>query len=197
MDPSRRLQGVTTQQEDRSVRPRTYDAARDPDGFEEFVQATGERIHRAAVLLCGDHHLAEDLTQTTYTKVYAAWSTASNADSPIAYTRTVLVRTFLSHRRLRRSSELPVLSVPDQGTAGSDVGTRLDLLSALRRLPAPDRAVLVLRYWEDLSVARTAELLGIREGTCRARTSRALTRLRALLPDLAQPDDPDDTEDPS
>ncbi len=173
-----------------------YDATKDPDGFEEFVQATGDRIYRAAVLLCGDHHLAEDLTQQTFTKVYAAWSTASAADSPIAYTRKVLMRTFLSHRRLRRSSEWPVRAVPDASADGPQPEDRLDLLAALRRLPPPDRAVLVLRYWEDLSVARTAELLGIRENACRVRSTRALARLRALVPDLTT--DPDShTEDPS
>jgi RNA polymerase sigma-70 factor (sigma-E family) len=175
------------------VRRPGQDATNDRDGFEEFVHASGDRIHRAAVLLCGDHHLAEDLTQTTFTKVYAAWPAVSNADSPIAYTRKVLLRTFLSHRRLRRSAEWPVQAVPDTRTDEPDPGDRLDLLAALRRLPPPDRAVLVLRYWEDLSVARTAELLGIRENTCRARSSRALARLRVLLPDLTD----SDIEDPS
>jgi RNA polymerase sigma-70 factor (sigma-E family) len=172
---------------DAGVQLSRYDPRPDADGFEEFVHATGDRIHRAALLLCGDHHLAEDLTQTTFTKVYAAWSRVSAADSPLAYTRTVLMRTFLSHRRLRRAAEWPVEKVPEASAAGGDVSARLDLLAALRRLPPQDRAVLVLRYWEDLSVSRTAELLGIRENTCRTRASRALTRLRALLPDLTAP----------
>ena len=170
------------------VRRPAAGARHDPDGFEEFVHATGDRILRAAVLLCGDHHLAEDLTQTTFAKVFAAWPTVSSADSPLAYTRKVLLRTFLSHRRLRRSAEWPVQVVPETKAEEPDPGVRVDLLAALRRLPPPDRAVLVLRYWEDLSVARTADLLGIREGTCRARTSRALSRLRDLLPDLTHSD---------
>ena len=170
------------------------DVPEDPDGFEEFVHATGDRILRAAVLLCGDHHLAEDLTQTTFAKVYAAWPTVSSADRPLAYTRKVLLRTFLSHRRLRRSAEWPVRAVPETGTEEPDPGDRLDLLAALRRLPPSDRAVLVLRYWDDLSVARTAELLGIRENTCRVRSLRALTRLRALLPDLTDSDSETDSE---
>ena len=149
--------------------------------FEEFVQATSGRLFRAALLLCGDHHLAEDLTQTTYTKLYARWSTVSRADSPLAYARTVLTRTFLSHRRLRRTSERPVEVVPDAARSLVEPATRLDLLAALRRLPPRDPAVLVLRYWEDLSVARTAELLGIRESACRNRAARALARLRTLL----------------
>ncbi len=195
MRGQRRLPGVTIKPlaKDSPVRRPGYDATNDPDGFEEFVHVAGDRIHRAAVLLCGDHHLAEDLTQTTFAKVYAAWPTVSTADSPIAYTRKVLLRTFLSHRRLRRSAERPVRAVPETRTHEPDPGDRLDLLAALRRLPPPDRAVLVLRYWEDLSVARTAELLGIRETTCRARSSRALAKLRALLPDLTD----SDNEDPS
>ena len=79
--------------------------------------------------------------------------------------------------------------MPEAATEGPDLGTRLDLLAALRRLPPHDRAVLVLRYWEDLSVARTAELLGVRETTCRTRAARALTRLRILLPDLTHTED--------
>ena len=120
--------------------------------------ATGDRMHRAALLLCGDHHLAEDLTQTTYAKVYAAWSTVSAADSPSAYTRTVLLRTFLSHRgacaapRSARSASCPRRRRPGHGP-----DLRLDLLAALRLLSPADRAVLVLRYWEDLSVAHTAQ----------------------------------------
>ena len=184
----RRQRDVTVQDlgEDSALPP---EAAHPSDAFEEFVLATGDRIHRAALLLCGDHHLAEDLTQTTYAKVYAAWPTVSAADSPLAYTRTVLLRTFLSHRRLRSSSERPVDQVPEATSSVSDPGTRLDLLAALGQLAPPDRAVLVLRYWEDLSVARTAELLGIRETTCRTRAARALGRLRTLMPDLTETED--------
>ncbi len=164
------------------------------NGFEEFVRATGDRIYRSALLLCGNHHLAEDLTQTTYAKVYAAWSRVSTADSPLAYTRTVLLRTFLSQRRLRRLAEYPVEVLPETMAQGPDIDSRLELLSAMRRLSPQDRTVLTLRYWEDLSVAETAELLGIRASTCRTRTTRALARLRNLLPDLTLPHD---TEEPS
>lgn len=157
------------------------------DGFEEFVHATGGRLHRAALALCGDHHLAEELTQTTYAKVFASWSRVSTADSPIAYARVVLLRTFLSQRRLRRVVEYPVAELPESVGTDPDVASRLGLLAALRRLSPQDRTVLVLRYWEDLSVADTAGLLGILESTCRTRTTRALARLRELLPDLDLP----------
>ena len=119
--------------------------------------------------------------------MYAAWSRVSAADSPLAYTRTVLLRTFLAQRRLRRVAEYSVGELPERSVRGPDVDSRLALIAAMRRLSPQDRAVLTLRYWEDMSVAETADLLGIRESTCRSRTSRALARLRNLLPDLTLP----------
>ena len=154
--------------------------------FEAFVHTTAGSMHRTAVLLCGDHHLAEDLTQTAYAKVFASWRRVTAADDPVAYTRQVLVHTFLSHRRLRRSSERPVDVIPDVVTHTDDPSARLDLLAALQQISPDDRAVLVLRFWEDLSVADTARLLGTTEPACRQRTARALTRIRALMPDLEE-----------
>jgi RNA polymerase sigma-70 factor (sigma-E family) len=173
---------------------------RDPfgrDGFEEFVNATADRLYRSALLMCGDHHLAEDLTQTTYAKVYSHWSKVAAAESPLAYSRTILTRTFLSHRRLRRSGEQPVETLPDSPQSGPDSAMRMDLLAALRQLPPRDRAVLVLRYWEDLSVERTAEILGIRESACRNRAARALARLRTLLPHLTATDTEESHDQPA
>ena len=167
--------------------------SRDSDRFEEFVRATGDRLYRTALGLCGNHHLAEELTQSTYAKVYASWSRVSSADSPIAYTRTVMLRTFISQRRSRRIAEHPVADLPEAPADAPDVTARLGLLAAMRHLSPPDRTVLVLRYWEDLSVTETAELLGIRQSTCRTRTTRALRRLRDLMPDL---DITDDSRDP-
>ena len=89
---------------EREVSPAPRGPQSTSNGFEEFVHATGDRIYRSALVLCGNHHLAEDLTQTTFAKVYAAWSRVSAADSPLAYARTVLLRTFLAQRRLRRVS---------------------------------------------------------------------------------------------
>lgn len=151
--------------------------------FASFVRETGTQLHRAALLLTGDPHLAEDLTQTTYAKVYVSWRRASRADNPVAYARTTLLHTFLSHRRLRRSSELP--ADPGLGHESSvpadDPATRLDLLDALATLPPLDRAVVVLRYWEDRPVADTARDLGLTEAVVRTRARRALQRLRPLV----------------
>lgn len=149
--------------------------------FTAFVHATGTQLHHAAMLLTGDHHLAEDLTQATYAKVFLHWRRVSAADSPLAYARTTLLNTFLSHRRLRRNTERPAeLTPPDPGHE-PDPGTRLDLLTALGTLPPLDRAVVVLRYWEDRSVADTATDLGLTETAVRTRARRALQRLRPLI----------------
>src|SRR4051794_12527440 len=154
--------------------------------FEAFVHTTAAAMHRTAVLLCGDHHLAEDLTQTAYAKVFASWRRVAGADDPVAYTRKILVRTFLSHRRLRRSSERPTDTLPDAPERSEDASLRLDLLAALQALAPDDRAVLVLRFWDDLSVADTARLLGTSDAACRQRTARALARIRVLMPDLEE-----------
>lgn len=152
------------------------------EDFEDFVHATGNRLMRTAVLLCGDWHLAEDLLQTTYAKVYARWRKVSAAEEPLAYTRTVLLNTYLSHRRLKRSTELPTESFPESAVANpNEQATRLDVLAAMRSLGAMDRAVLALRYWEDFSVSETARLLGMSEGAVRTRSTRATAKLRDRL----------------
>lgn len=162
-----------------------------PLEFEDFVRSTAGLFHRAALLLCGEHHGAEDLLQTTYAKLYASWPRVRATDNPVGYARKVLTHTFLSQRRLRRSGELPVADTPDSAWHDGEPSSRLDLLAALRRLPPKDRAVLVLRYWMDLDTASTAVQLGISESAVRQRASRALRRLRADNPDLT----PDTTED--
>ncbi|GAA3684370.1 hypothetical protein GCM10022237_48670 [Nocardioides ginsengisoli] len=174
-------------------------ADRQAEEFTAFVRATGTQLHQAAMLLTGDHHLAEDLTQVTYAKVFARWPRVSTAESPLAYARTTLLNTFLSHRRLRRNSERPTeltdadLSPPrptDRDADLADPATRVDLLTALAGLPPLDRAVVVLRYWDDRSVADTAHDLGISESAVRTRARRALLRLRP-------PDRPHLREDPA
>jgi RNA polymerase sigma-70 factor (sigma-E family) len=178
-------------------RPESARAAPPAGSFDDFVRVTARTMHRTALLLTGgDHHLAEDLTQATFTKVYVAWRRISRTDDPVAYTRQVLTRTYLSHRRLRRSAERPTSAVPDAASQGRDDGARLDLLAALGRLSVDDRAVVVLRYTHDLSVARTADVLHLSEAAVRQRSRRALARLRTLVPDL-EPDLPlDATEQP-
>lgn len=163
--------------------------------FEEFVHATGDRMLRTAVLLCGDRHQAEDLVQSAYATAFARWKLVSRADNPVAYTRQILTRTFLSEKRRKRVAEIPLEYGGDRAAPGPDPTRRLALLAALAGLPRMDRAVLVLRYWEDLTVAETADQLGITESACRTRSSRALARLRTHYPDLSDHPDHSDPED--
>jgi RNA polymerase sigma-70 factor (sigma-E family) len=160
------------------------DATRD---FTEFVHANGARLHRTAVLLTGgDTHLAEDLVQTTYARLFASWRRVSSAGNPVGYARTTLTNVFLSHRRVRRNAEVPTDVLPEE--ASYDVGPerRIELIAALGSLPPTDRAVVVLRYWEDRSVAETAVELGLSELAVRSRASRALARLRPHLAPATQ-----------
>jgi RNA polymerase sigma-70 factor (sigma-E family) len=155
-----------------------------PAGFEEFAHARGRHLFRTALLLSGDWHLAEDLTQTTLAKLFAAWGQVQRAEHPDAYARGVLVRSYLSHRRLRRTAERPAfgaLPETEEASADADPALRVTLLAALGELTPRDRAVLVLRYWEDRSVEETAALLDTSAGVVRSQCLRALGRLRKVL----------------
>lgn len=148
--------------------------------FTAWASAAAPRLRDTAYLLSRDWHLADDLTQTTLTKMYLAWGRASAADNLAAYAHTVLTRTFLDHRRRRSSGEVVTDALPEHGShTGPEL--RLTLLDALARLAPPDRTVVVLRYWEDHSVEQTAEILGISAGAVKTRSLRALARLRGVL----------------
>jgi RNA polymerase sigma-70 factor (sigma-E family) len=153
-------------------------------GFEGFAAARAGALFRTAWLLSGDWQLAEDLVQETLARIYVHWRKVSRMDNPAAYTRKVLVNAHLSHRRLHRNSELPAVEIrPGHGSsvAADDPGLRLTLLEGLGRLEPIERAVLVLRYWEDLDVATTARLLDLSAANVRTRSVRALERLRGVL----------------
>ena len=115
--------------------------------------------------------------------MYANWRRVAGAQNPAAYANTVLVRVFLSYRRRRSSGESPVAAVPDimSATTQDDPELRMALLTALGRLSARDRAVVVLRYWEDRSVEETSAALRLSAGVVRTVSLRALVRLRAQL----------------
>ncbi|MFF3196631.1 SigE family RNA polymerase sigma factor [Streptomyces misionensis] len=151
--------------------------------FRAFAAARSAPLFRSAcVLTSGDVHLAEDLVQDTLGRMYANWRKIAQIDDLAAYTHTVLVRTYLSHRRRRSSSERPTDTLPDSGAVTEhDATLRITLLDALGRLSARDRAVLLLRYWEDRSVEQTAEILHVRPGAVRNQSMRALARIRDLL----------------
>lgn len=159
------------------------------EGYEEFAGARVGPLYRSACLLtAGDTYLAEDLVQETLGRLYVRWGRVSRVGNPAGYAQTVLTRTFLAHRRRRSSGERVTDRLPDLAAGGGgDALLRLTLLDALAQLPAKDRAVLVLRYWEDRSVEQTADVLNVSSAAVRTRCSRALGRLRALLgEDLAE-----------
>jgi RNA polymerase sigma-70 factor (sigma-E family) len=155
--------------------------------FSEFVAARTPSLIRLAYLLTGDQHAAEDLLQTALARTAARWSRLRHED-PEAYVRTVLYREQVSFwRRRGRRREVTTPVPPDHGyadpTPGADL--RLSMREALLRLPADQRAVLVLRYYEDLTETQVAAILDCSVGTVRSRTHRAVTRLRALLPEAS------------
>ncbi len=162
------------------MRRRTHEG---DDVFTELATVMAPRLFRTALLMCGDWQLAEDLVQTTLAKMYVGWDKVRRADVPEAYARGTLTKTFLSHQRIRRNAEMPTVDLGDAQAASGVTGDRLELFEALRKLDVLDRAVVVLRYWEDRSVADTAAEVGLSEGAVRARASRALVRLRTELSD--------------
>ncbi|MES5816705.1 SigE family RNA polymerase sigma factor [Streptomyces sp. RG80] len=153
------------------------------DQYAEFAAARAGHLYRSACLLtAGDTHLAEDLVQETLGRLYISWHRVTRVGNPAGYAQTVLTRAFLAHQRRRSSKEratdeFPEQAYPDHG----DVPLRLTLLEALARLPAKDRAVVVLRYWEDRSIEETADALNATSAAVRTRCTRALGRLRELL----------------
>ncbi|GAA3752056.1 SigE family RNA polymerase sigma factor [Plantactinospora mayteni] len=162
----------------------------DDVGFREFVEARLVRLSRVAYLLTGRHHDAEDLLQAALVKVAARWRRVAATGDPEAYVRRVMYNErILSWRRWRRQVVQPAEGVPEIGPAGDGadgVVSRIVLERALARLTWRQRAVLVLRFFEDLSVAETAAVLGCSVGTVKSQTSHALGRLRTLAPELAE-----------
>jgi RNA polymerase sigma-70 factor (sigma-E family) len=152
------------------------------DDFVEYARAAAPRLRRTAYLLCHDWHLAQDFTQTALAKLFVNWHRIQRRESPDAYARKVLLRVFLDHQRRSSSTrEVVVDRVSETAAPAGQPELRVTLLDALRRIPPRDRAILVLRYWEDQSIEAVAELLGVSEATVKAQSARGLARLRALL----------------
>jgi RNA polymerase sigma-70 factor (sigma-E family) len=159
------------------------------DGFRQFVVTRLSRLSRVAYLLTGDHHAAEDLLQSALVKVGVHWRRVRAADDPDAYVRRVLYHEWVSAwRRRSRRAEHPVGEPPEaaaEGDVADDTVRRILLERALAKLTPKQRAVIVLRYFEDLSEVDTADALACSVGTVKSQTSHALGRLRTLAPELA------------
>ena len=161
------------------------------EDFEEYVAARMPALLRTAYLLTGHPQDAEDLVQAALVKVVPAWKRV--AGSPDAYVRRVMVNENISRWRKRRGREVLVAEMPEEHSVDVDLADALALQRALAALAPRQRAVVVLRYYEDLSERETAEALGIAVGTVKSQMRDALVRLRQELPDL---DDLPLVEDP-
>ncbi|WP_031160046.1 SigE family RNA polymerase sigma factor [Streptosporangium roseum] len=151
------------------------------DGFAAFVAARGTSLLRVAYLACGDDRDAEDLLQTALERTYRKWGRV-RYDNPEPYVRRVIVNTAISRARRRAILRiLPTHTPPELPVRETDVDLRHVLMDALRALPPRQRAVVVLRYWEDLGETQTAEILGCSAGTVKSQASKALTKLRSAL----------------
>jgi RNA polymerase sigma-70 factor (sigma-E family) len=150
--------------------------------FAEYFAARSGAMRGTAFLLCGDWHRAEDLVQTAFTKLYTHWHRVARHEALDPYVRQVLIRTFIDDGRRgwwrrERPRETPI----EQAAVPSSADDRLMLLQALAGVPPRQRAVLILRYWEDMSVEETAAVLGCSAGTVKSQAARGLDALRVLM----------------
>lgn len=163
----------------------TKDPVVETTGFDQFVQQRTERLWRAAWLLTGDRHHAEDLLQTALVKTFARYEQMRDDDHYEAYVRKTIHRTFISWwRRSSWRSEFPSgepRGRPEGDAAQLDLELRVDVARAIAKLPRMQRSVMVLRYFDDMTAPQVAEALGITEGTVRSHSNRARQALRDLL----------------
>jgi len=160
-----------------------------PDGFAQFVATRSPALLRTAWLLTGDAGKAEDLLQTALAAAWRRWREVPPTGDPVAYVRRTMVNLYASWWRRRWRGEVPTADLPEPPAAADVAGTvanRDAVRRALARLSRQQRAIVVLRYVEDLSVDETARVLGCSPGTVRVQAFRALAALRAD-PDLRLP----------
>lgn len=153
----------------------------EPAGFRDFVLDRSAALVRSAYLLTGDLGEAEDLVQTALIKAWSRWERIEKAEAREAYVRRIVVSTFLSWRRRRWHAETPTEALPervDRSDPFGSVDIRSVTVAALREIPPRQRAVLVLRYFDDLTEAQVALALGCSVGTVKSQSSKALSRLR-------------------
>ena len=152
----------------------------DDEEFAEFAHAHAERLRTTAFMLCRDWHLAQDLTQNALTKLFLSWRRAVQADNLLAYAQKILLRAYLDHRRRRSSSET-VPGVLHEPAYRHHPDLRLTMLDARGRLPARERAIVLLRYFEDYRVEQVADVLEIPVSIVKSQTRRSLAKLRDVL----------------
>jgi len=144
------------------------------------VTSNRARLHKSAFLMCGDWSLGDDLVQEALIRCYPRWERiTSSGQEPQNYVRKALVRLVIDHSRRASRREVPVPAVPDKAEPSSP--DLADVIAALGEMPAGQRAVVVLRYWEGLSVTETAHCTGTSEGNVKSQASRGLDALRKAL----------------
>jgi len=152
--------------------------------FLGWVSTSRDGLRKTAYLLCGDWFLADDLVQDALTRLFGVWGDVSGRGNPGPYARKTLVNLYLDHRRRPSRREVPLVELPDGGGVEQSRpvdGERERLMAGLRQVPNGQRAVLVLRYWEDMSVEQTARIIGTSASNVRSQASRGLDALRAAL----------------
>jgi RNA polymerase sigma-70 factor (sigma-E family) len=155
----------------------------DVSAFSDFVAASTGRLFRTAYVLVGDHQLAQDLLQESLIKAYVAWPRLRDESKAEAYTRKIIVTTCISWRRRRSFHERPVAVLPEAPEADQTdrLAAQDDLWAQIHRLPPGQRAAVTLRYFEDLSEAQTAELMGCSVGTVKRQVASGLAKLRGWM----------------
>jgi RNA polymerase sigma-70 factor (sigma-E family) len=166
--------------------PSRTSAGSGPNRDEEFSRFAAARVsvlRSTAYLLCGDWHHAEDITQAALLKLYLAWPRLEHHGGLDAYSRRIVVRTFLAERRRvwRRREQLHSRPPDTEAIPDGDTDQSIMVRAALSAVPARQRAVLVLRYWNDLSVEETATVLGCSTGNVKSQAARGLAKLRQRL----------------
>jgi RNA polymerase sigma-70 factor (sigma-E family) len=153
--------------------------ARDEE-FTQFVVARGSALRRTAFLMTGQWADAEDLTQTALSRLYLAWPRV-RLDGAEGYARMILARSLVDTRRRFWHRERPTSQLPERADLVDLAEDRLDLRRALALLPTSQRVVLVLRFWDDLTVQEVAAMLRVSTGTVKSRTSRGLDAMRSVM----------------
>jgi RNA polymerase sigma-70 factor (sigma-E family) len=172
------------------TRPDEAPAEENPS-FEAYVAARGAALVRFAMLLTGDDHRAEDLVQDALTKAYLRWSRIRRADNPDVYLRRLVINGSRSWWRRRANRETPGLTAPERaapGDLGDEAAARDQLWRLIAALPDQQRAVVVLRFYEDLDDATIAQILECSPATVRTHAMRALHKLRGNLGEGAEDD---------
>lgn len=159
--------------------------------FTSFARHRTQALLRSAYLLTGDQHLAEDLVQASLARTYVAWRRLDDPTNAEAYTRKVMYRLQISWWRRRKLRESVTADLPEPRRVGTDptdtVDIRIVLRAALLKVPPRQRAVLVMRFFEDHTEAEVADLLDVTVGTVKSQTAKGLARLRTIAPELAEP----------